>query len=259
MNSCIYVGQVRHRRFAPRQHAFSYRVFMMYLDLGELPQLFQRYWLWSTQRRNLAWFRRADHLGDASQPLDEAVRDLVAARTGRRPAGPVRLLTQLRYFGYGFNPVSFYYCFDRSGTRVRTVVAEVNNTPWGEQYCYVLDEAENIGAAAYMRYRVQKQFHVSPFMDMDMQYDWRLGTPGERLSVHIANSQDGDKMFDATLNLQRRAIGHGALAGTLTQFPVVTAKVTGAIYFEALRLWLKKVPIFDHPEKREAPHAAKNA
>jgi DUF1365 family protein len=232
---------------------------MMYLDLGELPDLFGRYWLWSARRPNLAWFRRSDHLGDAGQPLDAAVRDLVEARSGRRPTGPVRLLTQLRYFGYGFNPVSFYYCYDSGGERVQAVVAEVNNTPWGEQYCYVLDETANTGNSTHMRHRVQKQFHVSPFMDMEMQYDWRLGTPGERLSVHIANHRDGSKMFDATLDLQRREIGHRALAGTLVQFPLITAKVTGAIYFEALRLLFKKVPVFDHPGKKEAPRAAKNA
>ena len=136
--SAIYEGTVRHRRRRPRLHAFTYRVFLMYLDLDDLDDVFQGRWLWSTQRPALARFRREDHVGDPSVPLDEAVRDLVAARTGHRPAGPVRLLTHLRYFGYVMNPVSFYYCFAADGAGLEAIVAEVNNTPWGEQHCYVL-------------------------------------------------------------------------------------------------------------------------
>ena len=119
MNSCVYVGAVRHRRFAPVRHDFRFGMFMMYLDLSELPRVFARRWLWSARRPALAWFRRADYLGDPAVPLDDAVRDLVGLRTGRRPAGPVRLLTHLRYFGYVQNPVSFYYCFAADGERTR--------------------------------------------------------------------------------------------------------------------------------------------
>ena len=112
MNSCLYVGQIRHRRLAPKPHFFFYRIFMAYLDLQELDTVFTGNPLWSTRRPALAWFRRADYLGDPSVPLDQAVRDLVEQKTGVRPIGPVRVLSHLRYFGYSFNPVSFYYCFD---------------------------------------------------------------------------------------------------------------------------------------------------
>ncbi|MEI2421818.1 DUF1365 family protein, partial [Arthrospira platensis SPKY2] len=106
---------------------------MVCLDLAELDTVFRGRWLWSTQRPALAWLRREDHLGDPAHSLDESVRRLVAERTGRRPAGPIRLLAHLRYFGHCFNPVSFYYCYDAAGERVETIVAEVNNTPWGER------------------------------------------------------------------------------------------------------------------------------
>lgn len=158
MHSCLYDGWVRHRRFAPRAHAFRYRLFMAYLDLTELDRVFRGRWFWSTRRPALAWFRRADYLGDPSVPLDQAVRDCVERNTGVRPRGPIRLLTHLRYFGYVFNPVSFYYCFDTADTRVETIVAEITNTPWGERHAYVLSAR----GEQPLRFRFGKAFHVSP-------------------------------------------------------------------------------------------------
>ncbi len=143
MNSCIYEGYVRHRRFRPVQNAFQYRLFLMFLDLAELPTIFEDRLLWSGDQVNLAYFRRKDHLGDSKVPLEQAVRDLVEERVGRRTTGPIRLLTHLRYFGYCFNPVSLYYCYDQADQHVETIVAEIHNTPWGEEYCYVLGEDLN--------------------------------------------------------------------------------------------------------------------
>lgn len=251
MHSAIYHGWLEHRRLAPRPHAFRYRLFMCYLDLGELDQVFRGRWFWSTTRRALARFSREDHFGDPALPLDEAVRRLVAERTGRRPAGPIRLLTHLRYFGYGFNPVSFYYCFDAAGTTVETVVAEVTNTPWGERHCYVLQPEEP--GAARLRARSAKAMHVSPFHPMALDYEWRLSAPAESLSVQMALSPQGPggaaarPVFHAALALQRRAIGAGSLAAALLRFPLMTAQVIAAIHWQALRLWLKRVPVHDHP------------
>ena len=170
MHSCIYKGWVRHRRLAPTRNRFRYRLFMLYIDLAELPRLFDRVPFWSARRPAPAWFKRGDYLGPADVPLDQAVRDLVERRTGRRPAGPIRLLTHLRYFGYVMNPVSFYYCFDRAGTALETIVAEITNTPWGERHQYVLPAAAAVdgGAAPMLRFDFDKRFHVSPFMPMEM-------------------------------------------------------------------------------------------
>ena len=245
MKSCIYEGRVRHRRFTPVENGFSYSLFMLYLDLAELPALFDRHWLWSARRFNLAWFRRTDHMGDPAVPLATAVRDLVQAETGRRPAGPIRLLTHLRYFGYGFNPVSFYYCFDEQDRRVETIVAEVNNTPWGERHCYVLDERINEGHGRNKRYRFDKRFHVSPFMEMALDYDWRFNTPANRLAVHMANLKNGARLFDATLTLERKALG----APVLAMHPFMTGKVIAMIYWQALKLWWKRAPFHTHPKK----------
>ncbi len=187
---------------------------MVYLDLEELPELFDARWLWSARGPAIAWFRRRDHLGDPHVPLADEVRRLVLERTGSSPDGPIRLLTHLRYFGHCFNPVSFYYCHERSDGRVSAVVAHVTNTPWGESHSYVMpvtDTADH-GTAALIEGRVEKCLHVSPLMGMDHVYDWRLTEPGERLSVHIESlDADGESVFDATLALRRREMTAGAM------------------------------------------------
>ncbi|NNL05726.1 MAG: DUF1365 domain-containing protein [Xanthomonadales bacterium] len=249
VNSGIYAGWVRHRRMRPKVHEFRYRMFMMYLDLAELPGLFDGRWLWSARGAAIARFRREDHVGPADIPLDQAVRQLVEERNGVAPKGPIRLLTHLRYFGHVFNPVSFYYCFDEDDERVETIVAEVNNTPWGEQHCYVLPQADNHGQGDHARFFPEKVMHVSPFMEMDVDYDWRFGPPAQRLTVHMANAREGHKLFDATLVLDRREIKAASLARVLISFPLMTLKVVFAIHWEALKLWLKGVPVHDHPDK----------
>lgn len=252
MQSAIYQGKVRHHRATPVEHRFTYSMFMMYLDLAELPTVFSGSRLFSATHRAVARFCREDHLGDPSTSLDQAVRDLVESTTGSRPGGPIRLLTHLRYFGYVFNPVSFYYCFDTTGTQLETIVAEVNNTPWGERHCYVLGEADNQGQGETRRYRPLKQMHVSPFMPMDVAYDWLFQVPGNNLTVHMENLAQGNKLFDATLVLHRREIRPSSLARVLATFPWMTLKVIAAIHWQALRLWLKRCPVYQHPAGNSA-------
>jgi DUF1365 family protein len=224
----------------------------MFLDLEELPTLFDRYWLWSSKRFNLAWFKRADHMGDSNEPLIVSVRKKISEKTGLMPEGPVRILTHCRYFGFGFNPVSFYYCYDKDDQYIEFIVAEVNNTPWGEQYCYVLAEADNKNERSDRLIRKQylpvKDFHVSPFMPMDMAYDWRFNSPQDRLTVHMQNFKDDEKIFDATLDLKQTPISSSSLARVLMQYPLITVKVVVGIYYEALRLLLKRTPFYDHPK-----------
>lgn len=244
MHSRIYKGWVEHRRSAPRQNHFRYPLFMLYIDLAELPRLFDGTPFWSSRRRALAWFKRSDYFGTAELPLDHAVRDLVAARTGVRPAGPIRLLTHLRYFGYCMNPVSFYYCFDAGGT-LQTIVAEITNTPWGERHQYVL----GVGATGsrLKRFDFDKEFHVSPFMPMDMQYRWCFSEPARRLFVNMRNFQGTAQMFDATLSLRGEPVTRAGLVRALFSYPFLTLRVIAAIHWQALRLWLKGTPFYGHP------------
>ena len=246
MHSAFYTGRLRHRRFEPVPHAFSYGITLLWLDLAELDNVFRGRWLWSVRRPALARFRREDYLGRDGQPLDVAVRERVARETGRRPKGPIRLLTQVRVLGFCFNPVSFYYCYDEQDTRVEAIVAEITNTPWKERHAYVL-RTEHGGP---MRFGLSKAFHVSPFLPMDMDYDWRFSVPAGTLAVHMSNLRDGRRVFDATLMLRRREISGVSLAAALVRQPAGSLAVVGQIYWQALRLWAKRVPVHLHPAKR---------
>ena len=257
MHSRLYVGQVRHRRFKPTDHSFHYGIFMAYLDLDELPGLFTRHWYTSLNRLNIVSFWRKHHLGASNTDLASAVRDFVYQQTTQRPQGPIRLLTHLSYFGYRFNPVSFYYCFDESGAQLEYIVSEINNTPWGEQYSYVHTVTDHKQASA--RFQFKKAFHVSPFMPMEIDYDWRFRCPGDHLNVHMINKQEGQKIFDATLQLRQQPFTGTRLVLNLLRFPLVTLKVITAIYYQALRLWLKRVPFHSHPAHKEAPVAVKDS
>lgn len=250
--SCLYEGTVRHRRLGEPSDEFRYPLFMAYLDLDELPELFDESLLWSARGPAPAWFRRCDHLGDPHVPLREAVRALVLERTGISLDGPIRLLTHLRYLGHCFNPVSFYYCFDAAGEHVRAVIAYVTNTPWGESHAYVMPVAARGGVRGsdVMRSQFQKALHVSPLMGMDSSYDWRLSEPAERLSVHIESiKDDGKPIFDATLSLCRRELTAREMRRMLARYPLLTLRFTTRIYTHALRLKLRGADYHAHPDK----------
>jgi DUF1365 family protein len=248
MKSCIYKGELYHHRYLPRENKFTYSVFFMFLDLEELEHVFNGRWLWSVGRANVANFKRADYLGPADIPLDQAVRDRVKQEVGEIPVGPIRMLTHLRYYGHCFNPVSFYYCYDAADTRVEYIVAEITNTPWRERHSYVLNMKQKRDMGSDKHFQFAKAFHVSPFMDMDFLYDWLFEEPGESLHIHMTNFKEDKKFFEAVLTMQRQEISGAALAWVLIRFPAMTIKVLSMIYWQAFRLWLKKTPYYDHPK-----------
>lgn len=250
LRSALYEGKVEHRRVGPHPHAFRNRVFLTYLDLDEAEEICDRRWFWSRKRPNLVWFRRADYLGPREVPLREAVLDRVEGEFGRRPAGAVRMLTHLRTLGYAFNPVTFYYCFDAE-ENLDAVVAEITNTPWKERHAYVLDaRSSEADASGWHAWRFAKDFHVSPFFDMDQDYRWRFQEPGESLGVHMTNFEEGEPVFTAGLALERRPLTAFRLASALVRHPFLTFFVPLAIYWQAARLRAKRTPFFTHPDKR---------
>jgi uncharacterized protein len=247
MESALYVGRLRHRRFTPKEHSFEYPVFLSLLDVDEIPELMRRSPLSSYERWNVVSYFGRDHFGDPAKNLRGRIEADARKNGVALPDGKIFLLTHLRYFGYVFNPVSFFYFYDAQG-QLRQMMAEVNNT-FGESHNYWLTPDNERKAAAARRYTTEKRMHVSPFMGMDLDYDWIFTEPGERLVAHMNTLQCGKPFFDATLKLQRREWTRAELHRVLAAYPLMTARVIGAIHWEALKLWIKRVPVFTHPVK----------
>jgi DUF1365 family protein len=250
----LYTGTLRHRRFRPRPHAFTYNLFMAWLDVDRIPELMAQAPWTSYNRFNWASFEERDHFGDPRLPLRERVAQ--DARTHGVPLpddGPIFLLTHLRYLGYCFNPISFYFCYTKNGD-LDTILAEVNST-FGESRNYWLWPRNRQPSANALHYRCPKTMHVSPFMDMNLDYEFVLTDPGDKLVAHMntIELQSAQPFFDATLALERQPWTSRNLTRLLVRHPWMTAKVIGAIHWQALRLYLKRVPVFTHPARMRPP------
>lgn len=254
MQTGIYIGKLRHRRSQPAPHQFVYPLFMVLLDIDRIPSLMKVSPFAAYNRFAWSSFCERDHFGDPSLPLRERLRADAAAEGIALPDGPIYLLTHLRYFGYNFNPVSFFYCCDRQG-QIEVILAEVNST-FGESRNYWLHAGNRLHSRNSLRYRVPKKLHVSPFMKMELDYTFTFTPPGENLVAHMNTLDDGNAFFDATLELSRRPWTARSLHSALARHPFVTLKVIAAIHWEALKLYRKKVPVYTKPNSVEPPPRA---
>ena len=234
----LFVGTLRHRRFAPIAHAFTYPLFMALLDIDRLPELMRVSRLTGYNRFNWASFHERDHLGDPARPLRERLALDAAGHGIELPDGGIFLLTHLRYLGYGFNPVSFFYCFD-AADRLQVVLAEVRNTFGGAHNYWLRPDP----AARPFRAAAAKSLYVSPFMPVDLDYTFALTPPADRLVAHMETLAAGVVGFDATLSLERRPWDGIEIRRALLRHPVMTANVIAGIHWQALRLWWKGVPV----------------
>lgn len=299
MHSCLYTGSVRHRRFEPKLNRFRYSIRLLYLDLDELDDVVRRLPFLRSGRWAVASLRMDERMtctasnnlgsstagGSPCVGLRERVARVVEAETGRVPSGPVRWLTLWGSFGVFFAPVSFYYCFAPDGQTLEAIVAEVSNTPWRERHCYVLhagnqfevetESSESESAfprekpsdeRSCLRFRHAKQFHVSPFLDVALDYHWTITAPNESTTIHLearhraathGPARSSECVLDATLRLKREPLTRLRWLRAVARHPLVPIRVLAGIYFEALKLWINKVPFYPHPRKRSvlAPSA----
>jgi DUF1365 family protein len=245
MNSCLYECSVMHHRFAPKVHHLQHSIFMFYLDLDELSEVSARILGFSHNRGNLYSFRDTDHEPAGSSPLKDRILDFLRQNgIEASPVSRVMLLTLPRIFGYIFNPISIYYCFDEAN-RPFCAVAEVGNT-FREMKLYLLgkDALENNepGQAATFRKIVPKHFYVSPFSSLTLNFDFQLKVPGRELCVKIDDRDGEEKILISTLAGRQVPLTNPALLGFTVKYPLLTLKVIFLIHYHALRLWLKGVP-----------------
>ncbi|MFT6464552.1 MAG: DUF1365 family protein [Halopseudomonas sp.] len=257
LNSALYTGVIRHRRHAPRKHHFRYRISLLWLDLSEQQRVFSLSSLWSGRWWSPMRFSERDYLKDQrteGETLSDTARRLVKEQLGKQLDGPVRVLTQVRSFGMLFNPVSFFYCHDQE-SQLQAIIAEVSNTPWRERFCYVMatDPTQPL-----QHFELDKAFHVSPFLPQELTYRMRFNRPADTLMVHMEDWQSSTRLFDATLTLSRQPLSAALLRREAFSFPFMVGKTVLGIYWQAVRLALKRIPIFDHhsPSTRSATASA---
>jgi uncharacterized protein len=243
LRSVLYVGSVMHRRLRPRAHRLRYRVFWILFDLDEIDLLPRRLRLFSRNRFNAVSFYDADHGDGSGTPLREQVQSHLRAAGIETGGGPIRLLCMPRIFGYGFNPLSIYFCHRPDGS-LAAVLYEVRNT-FGQRHSYLIP-VEPRGEAVIHQH-CEKVFYVSPFMDMDLKYAFRISEPGQRVSVAIDTTDKDGLVLTAALAGGRTALTDGQLLRALAEHPAMTLKVIAAIHWQALRLLLKGFKLRPRP------------
>jgi DUF1365 family protein len=250
----LYFGKVMHARLRPVRHRFTYRVMSLLIDLDRLDEADRQSRLFAVNRAALFSFHESDHGERNGASLGDHARRLAAARGVEMSGGRILLLCYPRLLGYSFNPLSIYFCYRASG-ELALLIYEVRNT-FGEIHPYVLQVDEGHGGDAVIRQSQAKQFYVSPFMQMAMRYHFRLTSPGAQVMVKILERDESGLVLAAAFSGQRDALTSRTLLRAFLTLPLLTFKVTAAIHWEALRLWLKGVRLV--PRSRATTGTAEN-
>lgn len=245
MESALYVGTLRHRRFRPVPHEFTYSLFMSFLDIDRIPELMKVSRFAGYNRWNWTSFDSRDYFGDPRLSLRERLCIDAKANGIDLPGGRIFLLTHLRYMGYVFNPVSFFYCYD-SNDSLSIVLAAINNT-FGELHNYWLTPRSQVAGRNGRSYEVAKAFHISTFIGMNSTYRFTFSDPAKSLVVQTNVSSGGGVVLDSSLKLNREPWSAPNLHRVLDRYPFMTLRVMAGIHWQAASLFLKKVPVFDHP------------
>lgn len=264
MHSCLFEGVVQHSRFVPVGHSFRYPILLYYLHLEELGELLATGMIHVGSGFSPALFRKSDHLFGDEADLSASLSSFVLQNTGKAPVGKVGLLTALRSFGYHFSPLNLFFFWEARSRRPSTIVAEVNNIPWRERRLYVLHQGNETLSkrqneneiATRATYSHEKDFHVSPFMPMQIRYDWEFAFEAERIRVGIESFSDNAKVFQASMSLERKPLTRPNLRRAIWRYPLMSLQMVAAIYWQAFRLWRKKAPYFPHPEHHVSNDAA---
>lgn len=246
--SCLYTGTVLHRRIKPRAHKLRYRVFWTLLDLDELPALDKALRLFSRERFNLFGFYTADHGDGSDVPLRSQAEKHLATAGIDLDGGAIKLLCMPRLLGFVFNPISVYYCYHRDG-ELLALIYEVHNT-FGQRHSYLIPV--NTGSGDALEQRCLKAFYVSPFMDMDISYTFRIQTPAKRVALTIQGADAEGPVIVASLAGNRRALTDGTLLTAFFVYPLLTLTVVAGIHWEALKLWIKGMRLRPRPPAPEA-------
>ncbi len=245
MRSALYTGVMMHHRSKPTDHVFRYNVCFYVLDLDELQELDRRLALFGYNKPNLFSLRDSDHIGDAETPIKDNLVAWLAERRVDLAGGRIMMLTNLRTFGYVFNPVSFFYCYRADGSFACSI-AEVANT-FGERRPYLLGDDNLVSNGTSRTWSQDKELHVSPFFGMAQRYEFVLTEPGDRISARVDLFEGDERVFLASQTGTRHALTNATLARALVRYPLMSQQVTGLIHLHALKLWRKHVPFYRKP------------
>lgn len=241
-HSGLYQGEVRHRRFQTCSHSFSYNMFFLALDLDELDCIERIGWF-TKERFSPLSFRRSDYLGDNKEPLKRSVWNKVEELGGENLRQRVLFVGQVRCFGFYFSPINLYYCYNKED-ELTYLLAEVSNTPWNQTHYYLI----NINSDKV----IDKAFHVSPFLNLEMKYHWFIKAPSQHLSLHLENrglDKEQKKIFDATIAMTKKELNRKNIQNQVISIPMMTVKIVYGIYWQAMKLFLKRIPFVPYPEK----------